>query len=174
MGFIKTFYQFFNQCSHRFNFGHFFQLSSKTVGGFESDALFSIFFILATSSLVKIFLFQIVQNEAFEIFKMFKSSMRFTKVACWVTSKKKKKKKKKSATLMIFLCSYYCWSLLCCNHWRSLVELHILKSLKVTGSNTACSHHLFIYATNFSCIITMRLLIELKYILFLCWIYNYK
>ena len=144
---------------------------------FTNHALFSSYFILATSSLVKIFLFQIVQNEAFEIFKMFKSSMRFTNAACWVTSKKKKK----SATLMIFLCSYYCWSLLFCvmhyyhyNHWRSFVELHVLKSLKVTCSNTACSHHLFIYATNFSCIITMRLLIELKYILFLCWIYNYK
>ena len=54
-----------------------------------------------------------------DIFKMFKNNMKFTRAAWWITSKNNKWINSK--TLCILLCYQYCWPLLCCNCWRSLI-----------------------------------------------------
>ena len=56
-------------------------------------------------------------NEIFKIFKMFENNMKFTRAACWINSKISKRDKN---TTLIFLFCHYCWSLLWCNHWKSL------------------------------------------------------
>ena len=54
-----------------------------------------------------------------DIFKMFKNNMKFTRAAWWITSKNNKWINSK--TLCILSCYQYCWPLLCCNCWRSLI-----------------------------------------------------
>ena len=58
------------------------------------------------------FFVQNVQNETFEIFKMLKNNMKFTRAACWVNSKLSHRDK--NTTFTIFLFFHYCWSLLWC------------------------------------------------------------
>ena len=63
-------------------------------------------------------------DEIFGILKMFKNNKKFTRAACWISSKISDWDK--STTLTIFLCSHYCCSL----WWRlkvfHAVELHFL------------------------------------------------
>ena len=61
---------------------------------------------------------QNVQNEIFRILKIFENNMKFTRAACWISSKISNKDK--SITLIMFLFCRYYWSLLWCNCWRSL------------------------------------------------------
>ena len=63
------------------------------------------------------FFFQNVQNE---ILKLFKYNMKFTRAASWINSEIRNRDK--NTTLMIFLFCHCCWSLLCCNYWRSLMQ----------------------------------------------------
>ena len=65
------------------------------------------------------YFFQNVRNEIFKILKMFKYNMKFTRTACWIDSKINNWDK--NITIMIFLFCYYCWSLLWCNYWKSLM-----------------------------------------------------
>ena len=62
---------------------------------------------------------QNIQNEVFKIFRTFKNNMKFTRVACWINSKISSKDK--NTILMKFLFCHYCWSLLWCYYWRSLM-----------------------------------------------------
>ena len=57
--------------------------------------------------------------KIFEIQKMLKYNMKFIKAAYWI--KLKISNRDKNTTLMIFLFCNYCWSLLWCNYWRSLM-----------------------------------------------------
>ena len=61
---------------------------------------------------------QNIQNEVFNIFKMFKNNMKLTRVSCWINSNVRNKDK--ITRLIIFLLCHYCWSLLWCNYWKSL------------------------------------------------------
>ena len=61
-------------------------------------------------------------NYIFEMFKILKNNMKFTRAACWINTKVSDRQS--STTLMIFLCCYWCWLLLCCNYWRSLTLWH--------------------------------------------------
>ena len=45
---------------------------------------------------------------------MLQTNMKFTRAAHWINSKISSRGK-------IFLCCHYCWSLLRCNYWRSLM-----------------------------------------------------
>ena len=68
------------------------------------------------------FFLQNIQNEIFKILKMFKYNMKFT----WnseqpVELTQKISNRDKSTALMIFVFCLYCWSLLWCNYWRSLM-----------------------------------------------------
>ena len=62
---------------------------------------------------------QNVQNEIFKILKMFKYNMKFTRAASWINSKISNRDK--NITLVIFSFCHYCWSLLWCNYWSSLM-----------------------------------------------------
>ena len=62
---------------------------------------------------------QNVQNEIFCILKIFKYNVKFTRAACWINSKIRKRGR--NTTLMIFSFYHYCWSLLWCNSFRSLM-----------------------------------------------------
>ena len=50
---------------------------------------------------------------------MFKYNMESIRAASWINSKISNRDK--NTTLMIFLFCNYCWSLLWCNYWRSLM-----------------------------------------------------
>ena len=63
------------------------------------------------------FFLQNVPNEIFKIFEMLENNLKFTRAACWINSKISKRE---NTTLIIFLFCHYCWSLLWCNHWKSL------------------------------------------------------
>ena len=65
------------------------------------------------------FFLQNVRNKIIKILKMFKYNMKFTRAACWINSKISNTGK--NTTLMIFLFCHYCWLLLWCNYWRSLM-----------------------------------------------------
>ena len=68
------------------------------------------------------FLFHNIQNDVvvfFEILKMLKKYMKFTREACWIKSKISNRDI--NSTLMIFLCCDYCCSLLCCYYERCLI-----------------------------------------------------
>ena len=60
------------------------------------------------------FVFQNAQNEIFEIFKMFKNNIKFTRAACRINSKINNRDD--NITLVVFICFHYCWSLLWCNY----------------------------------------------------------
>ena len=65
------------------------------------------------------FFLQNVQNKIFKILEMFKTNMKFTKAGCWINSKISNRSK--NTILIMFLFCHYCWSLLWCNYWRSLM-----------------------------------------------------
>ena len=65
------------------------------------------------------FLLHNIQHKDFQILKMFKYTMKFIRAAHWTNSGISNKDK--NTTLMIFLFCNYCWSLLWCNYWRSLM-----------------------------------------------------
>ena len=76
-------------------------------------------------------------NIRFEIFKMFKKSIKFTKAACWTNSKISKRDN--NTTFMMFLCCHYCWLIMSqLLKVFDTAELQILKLLKVNSSDTAC------------------------------------
>ena len=62
---------------------------------------------------------QNVRNEIFKTLKMFNYNMRFTRAACWINSEISNRHK--NTTLIILLFCHYCYSLLWCNYWRSLM-----------------------------------------------------
>ena len=55
--------------------------------------------------------------KIFKILKMFNYNMEFMRAVSWVNSSNRDK----NTALMIFLLWNYCWSLLWCNYWRSLI-----------------------------------------------------
>ena len=65
------------------------------------------------------FFFQNDQNVILKILRMFKNNMKFTISACWINSEISNRYK--SFKLMILLYCLYCWPLLWCNYWRSLM-----------------------------------------------------
>ena len=56
--------------------------------------------------------------KIFKTLKMFKYNMKFIRAACWIILISNRDK---NTTLMMFLFCNYCWSLLWCNYWRSLM-----------------------------------------------------
>ena len=62
---------------------------------------------------------QNIQNEIFKILEIIKNNMKFTLAVCWINSKISNKRK--NTALVILLFCHYCWSLLWCNYWRSLL-----------------------------------------------------
>ena len=77
VAFVRT----FDHCHYKFNFGYFFR------AGFESEILdqnliiVSLIMFIYTVLFLKA-LFQNVQDEIFEIFKMFENNIKFTRTAC--------------------------------------------------------------------------------------------
>ena len=119
----------------KFNFDHFFS-SPVWIRNLDKNLIMALLimavFILCFSILKALYHFKItrahkarcsnwqnVQNAIFEIFKMFKSNMKFTIAACSINSEICNGDNRN--TLMIFLYCHYFWSLLYCNYWRSLL-----------------------------------------------------
>ena len=50
---------------------------------------------------------------------MFENNLKFTRAACWINSEITNGDN--SITLVIFFCCHYCYQLLCCSYWRSLM-----------------------------------------------------
>lgn len=109
VGFIKSFYQY----------QLLFQLSSQTVKGFEFEirwkfnqdfsncgclhcAIRKALYTFKVTRAHSQKLFQNIQNEILENFKMFKN-MKFTRVACWINSKIKKHYTQNIFMLSLFL-----------------------------------------------------------------------
>ena len=67
----------------------------------------------------EVFSFEMFNIQIFKILKMFKYNMKIIRAACWINSKTSNRDK--NTILIIFLFSNYCWSLLWCNYWRSLM-----------------------------------------------------
>ena len=65
------------------------------------------------------FSFEMFSIKILRILKMFKYNMEFIRATSWINSKISNKDK--NTTLMIVLFCNYCWSLLWCNYWRSLI-----------------------------------------------------
>ena len=87
------------------------------------------------------FLLQNVQNKIFEILKVFKSNMKFTRAACWINSKINSGLQHHTHSMLRL---YLLIIMLLLLTMLNPVKLHFLKSLKLNSSNTTCSSSMWL------------------------------